>query len=94
VDNRRAHGGTPPDRRGQPKLLHTRRRPTGIPSTIHPQPDTTVQQADTRSTNTFHSPYYYCCFPSINFLLEEHPWGKLAYSQYSTASTHPMTRAD
>jgi hypothetical protein len=61
---------------GQPELLHTHRHLTGNPSTIDPQPGTTVQQANTRSANTFHRTYYYCCYLSIDYLLEEHPWGQ------------------
>jgi hypothetical protein len=66
-------------------LLHTQRHPTGNPSTIHPQPGTAVQQANTCSANSFHRTYYYCCYLSIDYLLEEHPWGQHAHNHRAVA---------
>jgi hypothetical protein len=73
--------------------------PAGI-TTITPQspsanrhsinsPSTTgyaVQQADSCSANSFHRPYYYCCSQSINFLLEEDPWGNPAHKRQPAAA--------
>jgi hypothetical protein len=63
--------------------MHTHRRTSGNPYTIHPQPNTAIQQAAAGSANNFHSPYYYCCYLSIDLPLEEHPWGKAARNQQS-----------
>jgi len=43
------------------------------PYTAHPHPASPTEQGSNSLVNNFHSPYYYCCYLSNVFSLQEDP---------------------